>query len=71
VKREAGEHDRDFFPIALIRDLVRIIARSYRLLCAEGISYFLLALMDFLSRAVTLLHQDLFVVKLVDIILGI
>ncbi|KAF9781262.1 hypothetical protein BJ322DRAFT_265132 [Thelephora terrestris] len=44
--------------------------RSYRLLCAEGISYFLLALMDFLSRAVTLLHQDLFVVKLVDIILG-
>lgn len=44
--------------------------RHYYLLCAEGTSYFLLALLDFLSRALPVLRQDLLVVKIMDLIIG-
>lgn len=46
------------------------ITRYHRLLSAEGTLYFLLALMDFLTHIVTVLHQDLSVVKLIDLIIG-
>ena len=49
---------------------LRIARRYHRLLCAEGTSYFLLALIDFLTHIVTALHQDLSVVKLVDPMIG-
>jgi len=47
------------------------ISRRYSyLLAAEGVAYFLLALMDFLTHIVPALHENLFVFKIVDIILG-
>ncbi|KAF9648308.1 hypothetical protein BDM02DRAFT_2325746 [Thelephora ganbajun] len=44
--------------------------RYHCLLSAEGISYSLLALMDFLMHTVAILHRDLSAFRLVDIIIG-
>ena len=52
-------------------DSIRTPHRFRYLLCAEGISYFLLALMEFFAHTIPVLYQDLSVFKLVDIILGI
>ena len=60
-----------FYSRKLRTDPIRIIHRYHRLLCAEGTSYFLLALIEFLTHIVTVLHHDLSVVKLIDIIIGI
>lgn len=51
-------------------DVVRIPRRHHYLLCAEGFTYFLLALMDFLTHVIPALHQNLLVFKIVDITLG-
>lgn len=59
---------------ALIKAALTLFGSPYRhryLLCAEGISYFLLALMEFLTHTIPVLYQDLSTFKLVDIILGI
>jgi len=52
-------------------DITRTPHRYDHLLCIEGISYFLLALLEFLAHTIPVLHQDLFAFKVVDIILGI
>ena len=45
--------------------------RYHYLLCAEGISYFLLALLEFLAHTIPNMYQDLFIFEIVDIVLGI
>ena len=47
------------------------IHRFRYLLCAEGVSYFVLSLLEFLTHTIPILHQDLSAFKLADIILGI
>ena len=52
-------------------DSIRIPHSHHYLLCAEGICYFLLALMEFLAHTIPVIYQDLSAFRLFDIILGI